>query len=221
MTKEEEDKNHDNDNNKHDVSQTTTTGAREQSKREEQPVVRIAATIAVPALAALAIVFILAAGSNTEQAFAPPPPPCPECGTVINGTGEGTITIPESKKAEIRPPPCDACDAQISFEAFEDAKGTGGTITITYVDEEEGITQTIQDDDVSNLKVSSEDKFVLRGTAEIGPPSCAECTTVNYVLVGEVTDKETGEATMVFKADGGIKGNFVSDDVTISIIGPA
>jgi hypothetical protein len=173
-------------------------------------------TVACAAAITLTLIGVL---GNSTPVFAPPPAPCAACGTVINGTGEGTITIPENKKAEIRPPPCDNCDATISFEAFEDAKGTGGTITIIYVDEE-GITQTIQDNDVSSLKVSSGDKFVLRGTAEIGPPLCPNCATVNYVLVGEVTDKETGEATMVFKADGGIKGNFVGDDVTISIVGP-
>jgi hypothetical protein len=173
----------------------------------------------IAAASAFTILALVFAG-GTIQVFAPPPAPCAACGTVINGTGEGTITIPENKKAEFPPPPCDACDATISFEAFEDAKGTGGTITITYVDEE-GITQTIQDNDVSSLKVSSGDKFkfVLRGAAEFPGPSCVLCTTINYVLVGEVTDKETGEATMVFKADGGIKGNFVGD-VVISIIGP-
>jgi hypothetical protein len=181
--------------------------------------VKVVIAITVAAASALAIITLVYAG-GTAQVFAAPGPPCPNCATIINGTGEGTITIPENKKAEIRPAPCAACDATISFEAFEDAKGTGGTMTITYVDEEEGVTQTIQDNDVSSLKVSSEDKFVLRGTAEIGPPICPACTTINYVLAGEVTDKEIGEATMVFKADGGIRGNFVGD-VTISIIGLA
>jgi hypothetical protein len=210
MTKEE-DKNH---NNKHDVSPTMTTGAKGQLQRQ-QSVMRIAAAIAIPGLAVLAIVFVLAAGNNTEQAFAPPPAPCPACGTVINGTGEGTITIPQNKKAEFPPPPCDACDATISFEAFKDSKGTSGTITITYIDQN-GAEQTIRGD-VDRIKVTNDgNQFVLRGDLFIPgwDPSQAD-----YILQGQ-TDQETGVTTLQLKAEGGVTGTFESQDTQVSIIGP-
>jgi hypothetical protein len=211
MTKKEEDKNHD-DNSRHDdVSTTTITGA-----REKQLELRIAA-IVVPALAALAIVFVLAAGNNTEQAFAPRPPTCAECGTVINGTGEGTITIPQNKKAELPPPPCPNCDAQISFEAFEDElKGTSGTVTITYIDQN-GIEQTIRGD-VDRIKVTNDgSQFVLRGDLFIPgwDPSQAD-----YILQGQ-TDQETGVTILQLKAEGGVTGTFESQDTQVSIIRPS
>jgi hypothetical protein len=208
----EKDKNH----NRHDVSQTPTTARpREQLQRQQQSVVRIAAAIAVPALAALVIVFVIGVGSNTQQAFAPPPPPCPACGTVINGTGEGTITIPENKKTEIPPEPCPNCDATISFEASEDdLKATSGTVTITY--DQNGTEQVIQGD-VDRIKVTNDgSQFVLRGDLFIPgwDPSQAD-----YILQGQ-TDQETGVTTLQLKAEGGVTGTFESQDIQVTIIGP-
>jgi hypothetical protein len=208
----EKDKNH----NRHDASQTTT-GPREQPQRQQSVVRMAAAAIAVPALAALAIVFVLAAGNNTEQAFAPPPAPCAECGTVINGTGEGTITIPENKKAEIPVPTCEACDAQISFEAFEDdLKGTSGTITITYIDEN-GVEQVIQGD-VDRLKVTNGgSQFVLRGDLFI--PGW-DPNGIDYTLQGQIDQDSVGITTLQLKAEQGVTGTFESQDTQVSIIGP-
>jgi hypothetical protein len=217
MTAEEDRNNNSNNIDDDDFASQTTTGLPEQPQRH-QSVVRIAAatTIAVPALAALAIVFVLAAGNNTEQAFAPPPLPCPNCGTVINGTGEGTITIPENKKAEIPLPTCFGCDAEISFEAFEDdLKGTSGTITITYIDQN-GVEQVIQGD-VDRIKVTNDgSQFVLRGDLFI--PGW-DPNGIDYTLQGQ-TDKDSGITTLQLKAEQGVTGTFESQDTLVSIIGP-
>jgi hypothetical protein len=191
------------------IISTTITGA-----REKQLVLKIA-TIAVPALAALAIVFVLAAGNNTEQAFAPPPPPCPACATQIEGSGFGTITIPEG--AQIAPRPCDACFATISFEAVTDAKGKvqNGTITIEYTDSE-GVTQTLNGEFFDG-KVGK-DSFKLLGTIIQGPTPCPECADVDFVLDGKIQKGSLDSANLILKAADGTQATFDNAKVTISTI---
>lgn len=99
--------------------------------------------VAIGLAATLVIVFVLAAG-NTEQAYAPAP--CPNCAIQVNGSGFGTITVPEN--SEIGPAPCDACFASLSFNAtvLPDAKKheATGMITITYL--EDSVEHTITGD---------------------------------------------------------------------------
>ena len=205
----DEDKNHD----KHDAYQTTT-GAREHPEREKQPVVRIAAasaaTIAVPVLSALAIVFVFSA-SNTEEVFAPPPPPCANCATQIEGSGFGTITVPEG--SEIFPVPCPACFTSISFDTttLPDTKKheATGTLTITYTDAE-GIEHSITGDITSGeIKAGS---FKLEG---FFPPFCPAC---EFVLKGTIDKGTTDTADIVFNARDGTTATFDNVKVTISTI---
>jgi hypothetical protein len=204
----EEDKNH----NRHDASQTTTAGPREQLQRQ-QSVMRIAAAIAVPALAALAIVFVLGVGNNTEQAFAPPGAPCPNCATQIEGSGFGTITLPEG--AEIFPVPCAACSASISFNAttLPDTKKheATGTLTITYTDAE-AVEHSITGD-ITRGEIKPGNSFKLEG---IHPPFCALC---DFVLKGTIQKGTTTDtADIVFKAADGTTATFDNAKVTISTI---
>jgi hypothetical protein len=171
-----------------------------------------AATIAVPALAALAIVFVLAAGNNTEQAFAPPGPPCPACATQIEGSGFGTITVPEG--SEIGPAPCRACFASISFNAttLPDTKKheATGTLTITYFDEESG-EHTISAD-ITRGEIKAGNSFKLEG---IAPPLCPLC---DFVLKGTIEKGTTDTADIVFKAADGTTATFDNVKVTITTI---
>jgi len=91
-------------------------------------------------VAIVAVVWVVFGISNAHEAFAPPTT-CIACATKVEGSGFGTITIPENSK--IAPEPCDNCFASISFEAETNEKGQvqNGTITIDYTDSE-GVTQT-------------------------------------------------------------------------------
>ena len=172
--------------------------------------VGIAITITVAAASALAILTLVYAG-GTAQVFAPPGPPCPACGTIINGTGEGTITVPEDSELANAIPCCfcPACDAQISFEAFEDAKGTSGTITIKYTNEELGV-DALKEAMITGGKIS-EKSFKLEGV--IPCEECGEDGVVDIILKGN-----TGEgAIMSLKGEDGIQGKFVGN-VVVSII---
>jgi hypothetical protein len=208
---EEQDKNNSDD----DFASQTTTGPPEQPQRHQQSVVRIAAaaaTIAVPALAALAIVFVFSAG-NTEDVFAPPPPPCINCATQIEGSGFGTITVPED--SEIAPAPCAACFASISFNAttLPDTKKheATGTLTITYTDAE-GIEHSISGDITSGEIKEAGNSFKLEG---IHPPFCPLC---DFVLKGTIQKGTTDTADIVFKAADGTTATFDNAKVTISTI---
>ena len=207
----EKDKNH----NRHDASQTRTAGPRERPQRQQQSVVRIAAaaaTIAVPALAALAIVFVFSA-SNTEEVFAPPPPSCLNCATQIEGSGFGTITVPED--SEIGPAPCANCFASISFNAttLPDTKKheATGTLTITYTDAE-GVEHSITGD-ITSGEIKVGNSFKLEGIFP-GPP----CPACDFVLKGTVQKGTTDTADIVFKAADGTNATFDNAKVAISTI---
>jgi hypothetical protein len=199
--------------NRHNAS-PTTTGAREQSQRQEQPVLEMAAaaTIAVPALAALAIVFVFSA-SNTEEVFAPPPPSCLNCATQIEGSGFGTITVPED--SEIGPAPCANCFASISFNAttLPDTKKheATGTLTITYTDAE-GVEHSITGD-ITSGEIKVGNSFKLEGIFP-GPP----CPACDFVLKGTVQKGTTDTADIVFKAADGTNATFDNAKVAISTI---
>jgi hypothetical protein len=95
-------------------------------------------------------------------------------------------------------------------------KGTSGTITIAYIDEE-GIEQVIQGD-VDRLKVTNDgNEFVLRG--DLFGPGWDPNRIVDYVLQGQI-DQETGVTTLQLKAEQGVTGAFESQDTQVSIIGP-
>jgi hypothetical protein len=172
--------------------------------------VKVGIAITVAAASALAILTLVYAG-GTAQVFAPPPAPCPACATIINGTGEGTITVPEDSELANALPccPCPECDAEISFEAFEDAKGTGGTITIKYTNEELGV-DVLKEATITGGKIS-EKSFKLEGV--IPREECGEDGVVNIILKGNTGE----EAIMSLKGEDGIQGKFVGN-VVVSII---
>jgi hypothetical protein len=161
--------------------------------------------------AALAIVFVLAAG-NTEQAYAPPPPPCDACATQIEGSGFGTITIPED--SEIGPGPlCPLCFASLSFNAtvLPDTKKheVTGSLAITYLDEE-NVEHSITGD-ITKGEIKT-DSFKLEG---IVSPQCAAC---EFVLKGTIEKGSTDTASVSLKASDGTTGTFNSVKVTITSI---
>jgi hypothetical protein len=176
--------------------------------------VKVGIAITVAAASALAILTLVYT-DGTAQAFAPPPPPCPACATQIEGSGFGTITIPEG--AQIAPRPCDACFATISFEAVTDAKGKvqNGTITIEYTDSE-GVTQTLNGEFFDG-KVGK-DSFKLLGTIIQGPTPCPECADVDFVLDGKIQKGSLDSANLILKAADGTQATFDNAKVTISTI---
>jgi|SRR5919109_794019 hypothetical protein len=171
--------------------------------------VRIAITVAVAS--ALAILTLVYAG-GTAQVFAPPGLPCPACATQIEGSGFGTITVPED--SEIGPVPCKACFASISFNAttLPDTKKheATGTLTITYTDAESG-EHTISGD-ITRGEIKAGNSFKLEG---IFPPICPNC---QFVLKGTIEKGTTDTANIVFKAADGTTATFDNAKVTISTI---
>jgi hypothetical protein len=174
--------------------------------------VKVGIAITVAAASALAILTLVYAG-GTAQVFAPPPPPCFNCATQIEGSGFGTITVPED--SEIFPgPPCAACFASISFNAttLPDAKKheATGTLTITYFDEESG-EHTISAD-ITRGEIKAGNSFKLEG---IAPPLCPLC---DFVLKGTIEKGTTDTADIVFKAADGTTATFDNVKVTITTI---
>jgi hypothetical protein len=179
--------------------------------------VKVGIAITVAAASALAILTLVYA-DGTAQAFAAPPPPCPNCATQIEGSGFGTITVPEG--SEIRPAPCDACFATISFDAttLPDTKKheASGSLTITYIDPEApGQEQVISAHEFIITGEIKSDSFRLEG---IVPPSCAACDFVDFVLKGTIEKGTTDTANVVFKAKDGTTATFDNVKVTITTI---
>jgi hypothetical protein len=172
-------------------------------------------TIAVTAAACTALAFVLGItflGYNSAPVYARPPPPCPACATQIEGSGFGTITVPEG--SEIGPVPCFACFASISFNAttLPDTKKheATGTLTITYFDEESG-EHTISGD-ITSGEIKAGNSFKLEG---IAPPFCALC---DFVLKGTIEKGTTDTADIVFKAKDGTTATFDNAKVTITTV---
>lgn len=168
---------------------------------------------AVIVIATIAIVFVLAAGNNTEKAFASPGPPCDTCATQIEGSGFGTITVPED--SEIGPAPCRNCFASISFDAttLPDTKKheATGTLTITYIDAD-GIEHSITGDITSGEIKEAGNSFKLEGIVPLPCPNC------DFVLKGTIQKGTTDTADIVFKAADGTTATFDNAKVTISTI---
>src|SRR5919108_2125681 len=172
-------------------------------------------TIAVTAAACTALTFVLGItflGYNSAPVFAPPPGSCINCATQIEGSGFGTITVPED--SEIGPVPCKACFASISFNAttLPDTKKheATGTLTITYTDAESG-EHTISGD-ITRGEIKAGNSFKLEG---IFPPICPNC---QFVLKGTIEKGTTDTANIVFKAADGTTATFDNAKVTISTI---
>jgi hypothetical protein len=165
-------------------------------------------------VAIVAVVWIIFGISNAHEAFAPPTT-CGNCATRIEGSGFGTITIPEG--AEIAPQPCFACDASISFQADTNAKGKvqNGNITIQYTDSE-GVTQTLNG--VFYDGTIGKNTFKLLGTIVQRPTSCDACTDVNFVLKGTIEKNSFGAATLTLNAADGTQATFDNAKVSITTI---
>lgn len=157
----------------------------------------------------LAIVFVLGAG-NVEQVYAPPTGSCIACATQIEGSGFGTITIPED--SEIAPEPCPACFASLGFEAVTNSKEKvqNGTITIQYTDTE-GVTQTLNGEFFDGSV--GKDSFKLLGT--IRPPPCPLCSDVDFTLKGAIQKGTVDSANLSLKASDGTTATFEDAKVTI------
>jgi hypothetical protein len=143
------------------------------------------------------------------------PTPCPNCATQVEGSGFGTITIPEN--AEIAPFPCPNCFATISFEAETNAKGKvqNGTITIEYTDSE-GVTQTLGGEFFDGSV--GKDSFKLLGTIIQRPTPCAACADVDFTLKGAIQKGTVDSANLTLKAADGTTATFDNAKVTISTI---
>ena len=162
----------------------------------------------------VAFVWVVFGISNAHEAFAPPTH-CIACATKVEGSGFGTITIPEN--AKIAPEPCDNCFASISFEAETNAKGQvqNGIITIEYSDSE-GVTQTLNGEFYDGR--AGKDSFRLLGTIIQGPTTCPECGDVDFVLTGKIVKGSFDAATLTFRAADGTQATFDNAKVTITTI---
>ena len=165
-------------------------------------------------VAIVAVVWVVFGISNAHEAFAPPTH-CIACATKVEGSGFGTITIPED--AEIAPEPCDNCFASISFEAETNEKGQvqNGTITIEYADSE-GVTQTLSGEFYDGRV--GKDSFRLLGTIIQGPTTCDACGDVDFVLSGKVMKGSFDSATLTFRAADETQATFDNAKVAITTV---